>query len=111
MLDGTDEEIQEEVIANASMYRAIKKHNPNYKAAGIYKHMELYDNTLSHIYTETEYLQIRENYYEYKKSLGKEGKALRKGELMDYVESVAYTNDVRRLLFNVLPHGSAKNPY
>ena len=111
VLDGTDEEIQEDVIANASMYRAIKKHNPNYKAAGIYKHMELYDNTLSHIYTETEYLQIRENYYEYKKSLGKEGKALRKGELMDYVESVAYTNDVRRLLFNVLPHGSAKNPY
>lgn len=111
VLDGTDEEIQEDVIANASMYRAIKKHNPNYKAAGIYKHMELYDNTLSHIYTETEYLQIRENYYEYKKSLGKEGKALRKGELMNYVESVAHTNDVRRLLFNVLPHGSAKNPY
>ena len=74
--------------------------------------MEKYENTLKKYMPLNEYLQIRTGYYAYKESIGKRDKSnLKKTELEQYINSCTDSREVRRALFDALPHGGSKNPY
>lgn len=109
---GYTKEQAERLTSEAAQYYANKEQDKNYVGTNTYAHMEKYENTLKKYMSLNEYLQIRTGYYAYKESIGKRDKSnLKKTELEQYINSCTDSREVRRALFDALPHGGSKNPY
>lgn len=109
---GYTKEQAERLTSEAAQYYANKEQDKNYVGTNTYAHMEKYENTLKKYMPLNEYLQIRTGYYAYKESIGKRDKSnLKKTELEQYINSCTDSREVRRALFDALPHGGSKNPY
>ena len=109
---GYAKEQAERLTSEAAQYYANKEQDKNYVGTNTYAHMEKYENTLKKYMPLNDYLQIRTGYYAYKESIGKRDKSsLKKQELTAYINSCTDSREVRRALFDALPHGGSKNPY
>lgn len=109
---GYTKEQAERLTSEAAQYYANKEQNKNYVGTRSYAHLEKYEHTLKKYMPLNEYLQIRTGYYAYKESIGKRDKSnLKKTELEQYINSCTDSREVRRALFDALPHGGSKNPY
>lgn len=109
---GYTKEQAERLTSEAAQYYANKEQDKNYVGTNTYAHMEKYENTLKKYMPLNDYLQIRTGYYAYKESIGKRDKSsLKKQELTAYINSCTDSREVRRALFDALPHGGSKNPY
>lgn len=109
---GYTKEQAERLTSEAAQYYANKEQDKNYVGTNTYAHMEKYENTLKKYMPLNEYLQIRTGYYAYKESIGKRDKSvLKKKELESYINSCTDSREVRRALFDALPHGGSKNSY
>lgn len=109
---GYTKEQAERLTSEAAQYYANKEQDKNYVGTNTYAHMEKYENTLKKYMPLNEYLQIRTGYYAYKESIGKRDKSvLKKKELESYINNCTDSREVRRALFDALPHGGSKNPY
>lgn len=109
---GYTKEQAERLTSEAAQYYANKEQDKNYIGTNTYAHMEKYENTLKKYMPLNDYLQIRTGYYAYKESIGKRDKSsLKKQELTAYINSCTDSREVRRALFDALPHGGSKNPY
>lgn len=109
---GYTKEQAERLTSEAAQYYANKEQNKNYVGTRSYAHLEKYESTLKNHMSLNEYLQIRTGYYAYKESIGKRDKSnLKKTELEQYINSCTDSREVRRALFDALPHGGSKNPY
>lgn len=109
---GYTKEQAERLTSEAAQYYANKEQDKNYVGTNTYAHMEKYEHTLKKYMPLNEYLQIRTGYYAYKESIGKRDKSvLKKKELESYINSCTDSREVRRALFDALPHGGSKNSY
>lgn len=109
---GYTKEQAERLTSEAAQYYANKEQDKNYVGTNTYAHMEKYEHTLKKYMPLNDYLQIRTGYYAYKESIGKRDKSnLKKTELEQYINSCTDSREVRRALFDALPHGGSKNPY
>lgn len=109
---GYTKEQAERLTSEAAQYYANKEQDKNYVGTNTYAHMEKYEHTLKKYMPLNDYLQIRTGYYAYKESIGKRDKSsLKKQELTAYINSCTDSREVRRALFDALPHGGSKNPY
>ena len=109
---GYTKEQAERLTSEAAQYYVNKEQDKNYVGTNTYAHMEKYEHTLKKYMPLNDYLQIRTGYYAYKESIGKRDKSnLKKTELEQYINSCTDSREVRRALFDALPHGGSKNPY